>query len=551
MRATSAFSRIAGCVLLFGGALAQSWDDIPPIEVFGQHFFYTNNGSQFYIKGVAYQENYQPNGQVDPNTKYTDPLADADKCRRDIRFLKEIYTNTIRVYAIDPTANHDDCMEQLAAAGIYVIADLGEPGTSIESNNPTWDVELYQRYTGVVDSLSKYKNVIGFFAGNENVASGNQTAAAAFVKAAVRDMKGYIASQGYRNTLGVGYATADVPARDDLAHYFACEPGNSGNSTAIDFWGYNVYSWCGDSSYQESSYGERVEFFRNYPVPVFFAEYGCIEGLPGGPTSRPFTEVEVLYGNMTDVFSGGIVYEYFMSQNEYGLVQLDGNEVDPYPDFTSLKNQLESVSPTTTMKSKYTPSNSHPVCPSATGTWEAQASPLPPPPNPQMCACLAQNSECVITSDDEESYAGMFDFICDASKAFCEGIAHDASAGTYGALSGCNPKEQLAWVANKYYQGNRRQASACDFNGAAKTQQAVIGDGCQAFIDAVGEDGMGSVPSPTGKGTAAISTATPTGQKKKGAAAGLSTPTIFNYGGTLFGGYVLVAVFSVVGIAVL
>ena len=274
-------------------------------------------------------------------------MADGNACKRDIPYLQQIFTNIIRVYAIDPTKNHDDCMAQLASAGIYVIADLGEPGTSIESNNPEWDVTLYQRYTGVVDSLAKYKNVLGFFAGNENVSSGNQTAAAAFVKAAVRDVKGYIAAQNYRKTLGVGYATADVPTRDELAHYFACEPGNSGNSTQIDYWGYNVYSWCGDSNYATSSYGERVDFFSDYPVPVFFAEYGCIEGIDGGATHRPFTEVEVLFGNMTKVFSGGIVYEWFMGANDYGLVELtdNGASVSPYPDFTSLQSQLASISP--------------------------------------------------------------------------------------------------------------------------------------------------------------------------------------------------------------
>lgn len=225
-------------------------------------------------------------------------VVSALQCSTNVRppplvpFLKQIYTNVLRVYAIDPTANHDECMEQLASNDIYIIADLGEPGTSIRSNDPLWDVELYQRYTSVIDSLSKYKNVIGFFAGNENVSAKNQTAAAAFVKAAVRDTKGYISAQNYRQTLGVGYATADVPTRDDLAHYFACEPGNAGNQTAIDFWGYNVYSWCGISTYEESSYDERVEFFRDYPVPVFFAEYGCIEGLADGPTSRPFTGKE-------------------------------------------------------------------------------------------------------------------------------------------------------------------------------------------------------------------------------------------------------------------
>lgn len=234
--------------------------------------------------------------------------------------MKQIFTNVIRVYALDPTQDHDDCMQQLADNDIYVVADLGEPGTSIESDSPVWNVPLYQRYTSVVDAMSKYNNLIGFFAGNEVVSSENQTAAAAFVKAAVRDTKGYIGSQNYRKTIGVGYATADVPTRDDLAAYFAC--GDS--SASIDFWGYNVYSWCGLSSYTASSYDERVQFFSDYPVPVFFAEYGCIEGVVGGPTHRPFTEVQALFGdNMTGVFSGGIVYEWFMDTNDYGELPSD------------------------------------------------------------------------------------------------------------------------------------------------------------------------------------------------------------------------------------
>jgi hypothetical protein len=551
MRAHESLSYLATAAVAITGAAAQSWSTIPEIEVYGQHFFYTNNGSQFYMKGVAYQQNYEPNGTVGSDAKYTDPLADPNTCARDIPYLKQIFTNVIRVYAIDPSKNHDDCMEQLASNGIYVVADLGEPGESIQSNNPEWDVALYQRYTSVIDALSKYKNAIGFFAGNENVSAGNQTAAAAFVKAAVRDTKGYIAAQNYRRTLGVGYATADVPTRDDLASYFACEPADSGNSTAIDFWGYNVYSWCGDSTYQESGYEARADFFRNYPVPVFFAEYGCIEGIEGGPTNRPFNEVEVLYSNMTDVFSGGIVYEYFMGENNYGLVSIEGDDVKPYPDFTSLRDQLASVSPTTTMRSAYTPSNSHPACPSATSTWAAMASPLPPSPNAQMCACVVQNLKCNIKSDDEDSYADIFDFICGADETFCDGIAHNATTGTYGALSGCNPKDQLAWVANQYYLGNGESESACDFNGAATAQDAKVASGCQTYIDAVGTAGTGAVPSPTGKGTAPVGTGGASSTKSKGAAAPGATPAFFNYGGTFFVVYLTIAVVSMVGMLAL
>jgi len=39
---------VGAAVALVGGASAASYDDIPAIEVFGQHFFYTNNGSQLY-----------------------------------------------------------------------------------------------------------------------------------------------------------------------------------------------------------------------------------------------------------------------------------------------------------------------------------------------------------------------------------------------------------------------------------------------------------------------------------------------------------------------
>jgi hypothetical protein len=499
------------------------------------------------MKGVAYQQNYQPNGTTSSNASYTDPLADGNACRRDIPLLKQIYTNIIRVYAIDPTQNHDDCMSQMASAGIYVLADLGEPKTSIISDDPEWDVTLYQRYTGVVDALSKYKNVIGFFAGNENVSGNNQTAAAAFVKAAVRDTKAYIALKNYRRTLGVGYATADVPSRNELAHYFACEPGNQGNKTSIDFWGYNVYSWCGDSNYAISSYGERVDFFSDYPVPVFFAEYGCIKGL-SSPTSRPFTEVAVLYGNMTSVFSGGIVYEWFMGDNDYGLVSLvNSASVSLYPDFTSLQSQLAQVTPSSTQRSAYTPSVSPAACPSVGASWAAQASPLPPPVNPQLCDCMVASLQCNVKSTNEDQYKATFDYICAADSKFCTGIAHNATTGTFGGYSGCDPKDQLAFVANQYYLGNNKRSDACSFGGMATVQTAQTASSCVSLLSAVGANGSGTPPSATarGSGTAGSSSGS------KGAAASTYSPAFFAHGGVAMTAWIVVAVGSLMGMLVL
>jgi hypothetical protein len=307
MRAASASFAAS---LLLGQASAA----LPPIIMKGTKFFY-ENGTQFFMKGIAYQQEFGAPGAVatSKDVKYADPLANPAACKRDVPLLKALNTNTIRTYAIDPKADHDECMKLLDEAGIYVISDLSEPELSINRDDPKWNVELYERYTAVVQSLSKYSNVIGFFAGNEVSNNNTNTPASAFVKAAVRDTKAYIRDNIDR-WMGVGYAANDDPfIRIQIAHYFNCGP----EEDSIDYWGYNIYSWCGKSSMEESGYDKQVEFFRNYSVPVFFAEYGC--NIPNGADGRIWDETLALYSDeMTDVMSGGIVYMFHQEANDYG-----------------------------------------------------------------------------------------------------------------------------------------------------------------------------------------------------------------------------------------
>ncbi len=185
----------------------------------GSKLFYSN-GTQFFIKGVAYQQNAGGGGNV-TGSSYIDPLSDATICSRDVPLLQKLGTNVIRTYAIDPTKDHSQCMAMLQSAGIYVISDLSEPNTSINRDQPAWNTPLYSRYTSVVDELLKYDNVIGFFAGNEVTNQKNNTQASAYVKAAVRDIKAYVKTKTNR-WVGVGYAANDdSDIRADLFQYMA------------------------------------------------------------------------------------------------------------------------------------------------------------------------------------------------------------------------------------------------------------------------------------------------------------------------------------------
>ena len=465
------------CSLLF--TAVSSAADFPTVEVVGNKFFYSNNGSQFYIRGVAYQQN---TANLSSDASYVDPLIDEDACRRDIPYLTELNTNVLRIYALNATGDHDACMEALQDAGIYVIADLSAPKESIITDDPEWTTELYERYTSVIDMMQGYDNVLGFFAGNEVITNSSNSDSAPFVKAAIRDMKSYISDKGYRD-IPVGYsANDDSRTRASSADYFACGE----NDVKADFYGINMYEWCGDASFSSSGYEDRTREFSNLTIPIFFSEYGCNSEHP-----RRFTEVGTLFSDeMTDVWSGGIVYMYFEEENNYGLISLNHNSVSTLGDFNNLRSEMNAIHPSTATASQASASAHQLQCPVTGGNWGA-ATALPPTPEQNVCDCISRSALCVVDDDvDDDDYADLFGTVCNYIS--CDDINADGSDGNYGSYSFCSAKEKLNYVLNKYYQDQDRRSSACDFSGSATVVSASSASSCSSVLRNASASGSSS-----------------------------------------------------------
>lgn len=520
---------ILASLSLLGSALAS----VPPIAVKGSKFFYSNNGTEFYIRGVAYQPNYNKNAAS--STSYVDPLADVESCKRDIPYLVGLRTNVVRTYAVDPSKNHDACMTALADAGIYVITDLASPTQSIIQQNPMWNADIFARYAQVVDAFQKYPNVIGFFVGNEVSNQVSNTDAMVYVKAAVRDMKSYVKQKNYRSSLAIGYATDDdATIRNQVKQYLVCDtPADS-----IDMFGYNIYEWCGQSSYETSGYEARTSEFSNYPVPAFFSEYGC-----NSPSPRHFTDVPVLFGpQMSNVWSGGIVYMYYETTNNYGLVQTHGNQVSTLPDYSYLSMQIQKATPVGVNSNAYTPTASAGgACPTVGNNWQA-ASALPPPINNQLCSCMYDSLDCVPAGNiSPKLYSKTFSYL--GGEGVLSGITGNGTSGTYGAYSMCNAEQRLAWAMNRYYlTKGKKSAKACNFNGAATLKSATSASGsCATQMSSIGAAGTGSVAGGglgVGGSSGSASAATSSGL------AGFTAPQAVHIGSWQTGAYMVAALAS-------
>lgn len=176
---------------------------VTPVTVKGNAFFQGDN--RFYIRGV----DYQPGG----SSKLEDPLADPSVCKRDIQKFTDLGLNTIRVYSVDNSQNHDECMNALAAAGIYVVLDVNTPKYSLNRAEPkaSYNNVYLQNVFATVEMFAAYPNTLAFFSGNEVINDGPSSSAAPYVKAVTRDIRQFLRARNLR-TVPVGYSAVSGSA---------------------------------------------------------------------------------------------------------------------------------------------------------------------------------------------------------------------------------------------------------------------------------------------------------------------------------------------------
>lgn len=180
------------------GLLASQALAIPTITQKGAKFF-DSDGNQFFIKGTKHSSdtNLSLTDYLLPGVAYQltpdDPLAQ-DQCKLDAALMQELGANSIRVYHVDPSADHDECMQAFSDAGIYIWLDLDTFESYIQGPGmaePQWNETQYEMYQAVMDAFHDYDNLAGFFVGNEVLTTGDTSPAAPYVKAAGADMKKY------------------------------------------------------------------------------------------------------------------------------------------------------------------------------------------------------------------------------------------------------------------------------------------------------------------------------------------------------------------------
>ncbi|RHY23150.1 hypothetical protein DYB25_011322, partial [Aphanomyces astaci] len=169
-RVLSLVMHIAGAAL-FSSVVALSNAQPPPttgwlnpLVVKGSKFFDSASGDEFRVKGIAFYPRANTGKNFDANSVdwFTDDMEPI--WRPHLEHLKALGINTIRLYAVDPTAPHDKFMCELSKLGIYAfvgMAAICEGCYVLDTEAPKCYTDaMFTRAMKIYNAFAVYDNVI-------------------------------------------------------------------------------------------------------------------------------------------------------------------------------------------------------------------------------------------------------------------------------------------------------------------------------------------------------------------------------------------------------
>ena len=388
--------------------------NLDPVIQKGKRFFNSVTGEYFPIKGIAYYP--RPNNGSLATSNSVDFFTDEfqDLWQADIASLQQLGVNTIRIYAVDPSKNHDNFMCALQEAGIYIIvgllADCEDCGIGPNEAPSCYPNSLKQRGQWIINEFSKYSNMLLFCAGNEVTLYARDEQPeinAACQKKFIRDMRSYvdtcsaITSSILPRKVPIGMANWDYQ-RVNQALYFNCRTDPNDSLETSEWYGLNTYVDCDTNATSIDQLTGWIALRQNFEdlnlaVPVVISEFGCRERFPTigqFEAQRTWLQVDALYTSAyVEQFAGGAVFEYSAEKQvvdtstqgapwpyyefmkaQYGVGYYSPVTCDhlttpceyvPYPEFDLLQAKLKAVDTSYAPNlDAYVPTGEIPTCPS-------------------------------------------------------------------------------------------------------------------------------------------------------------------------------------------